>query len=263
MKAARAIINNDLYEEAGNDWWNPEEVLNLLESVMNPGRVGYFNRIIQEELHLPTHKMRALEVGCGGGVLCEQVARMGFETTGIDPAPTAISVAQQHASQSGLKINYLNGYAEKLPFTNAQFDAVFCCDVLEHVRDVEKAVSEISRVLKPGGYFFYDTINRTLVSKLVTINVFQEWEAFSFLPKGVHVWEKFIKPSELYETLAKNGLENLHSAGLAPKTNPLVLLYKLYQRNKGKVTFRQITPDLRMSECKDLSASYMGYAKKR
>jgi len=255
-------INNDVYKTAGDIWWNPEEPLNLLETVVNPGRVGYFKRVINEKLKLPVTRMKALEVGCGGGILCEQIARMGFGTTGMDPSDQALEAARRHAQQSGLNINYVGGVGEKLPFPGMSFDVVFCCDVLEHVKDLGQVVAEISRVLKPGGYFFYDTINRTVVSKLVAIKIWQDWKAFAFMPKDLHVWEMFIKPSELKLHLQKSGFDNQDVTGLAPDVNPLKMLYYLRKRVKGELTIRDLGQKLKLRESRDKSMLYLGWARK-
>src|ERR1700751_5257727 len=108
-------INNEVYKQAGDIWWDTESPLNLLETVVNPGRVGYFRRIVLEQLHLPTTQMKALEVGCGGGILCEQIAKMGFDTTGMDPSAQALETARKHSAKLGLNINYVGGEGEKLP----------------------------------------------------------------------------------------------------------------------------------------------------
>jgi 2-polyprenyl-6-hydroxyphenyl methylase/3-demethylubiquinone-9 3-methyltransferase len=100
-------------------------------------------------------KTSVLEVGCGGGLLSEEIARMGFITTGIDPSEQSLISAVIHAKESNLKINYMQGAGENLPFLKNSFDIVLCCDVLEHVQDLPKVISEISRVLKDGGLFIY------------------------------------------------------------------------------------------------------------
>ena len=124
----------------------------------------------------------ALDVGCGGGVLTEDLSRLGFTAFGLDPSGPSLAVARDHALSGGLSISYIRGTGEAIPFAPASFDVVFCCDVLEHVRDLRAVVAEISRVLKPGGMFFYDTLNRNLYSLLVVIKVAQEWRRFAFMP---------------------------------------------------------------------------------
>lgn len=204
--------------------------------------------------------MTALEVGCGGGILCEQIARMGFATTGVDPSPAALATADAHARKQSLEIQYVPGQGESLPFAIGTFDAVFCCDVLEHVSDLDRTIAEISRVLKPGGYFFYDTINRTPVSKLVAIKVWQDWKAFAFMPENLHVWEMFIKPRELHAHFSNHGLANGDIVGLAPAVNPLVMLYYLNQRVKGRIGMREMGNKIKLKESRDKSMLYAGWA---
>ena len=255
-------INNEIYKEKGDKWWNPEDPLYLLHTSVNPGRVGYFRRIIFDELKLNPAKLTALEVGCGGGILCEEIARMGFTTSGIDPAEAALEIARGHAKQSGLNINYLLGTGEKLPFSDSSFDVVFCCDVLEHVPDLNKVLAEISRVLKPGGHFFYDTLNRTPVSKLVAIKIWQDWKAFAFMPKDLHVWSMFIKPPELHKAMANHSLSQKREVGLAPNVNPLKMIYYLRQRVRGKMRMSDIGRKLKLVESRDKSILYAGHAVK-
>jgi ubiquinone biosynthesis O-methyltransferase len=112
-----------------------------------------------------------LDVGCGGGYLAEAFARDGFIVAGVDPAANSIEAARKHASETGLNVDYRVGRSETLPFSDGCFDAVACCDVLEHVDDLDKSVSEVGRVLRPGGVFFYETVNRTWLSKLVLIKI--------------------------------------------------------------------------------------------
>jgi len=156
-------INNSIYESEQLKWWDKDSPFNLIESVLNPVRLNYFKRIVTEN-KLQAADQKALEVGCGGGILSESIAGMGFITTGTDPSQRSIDCAGDHAVKEGLRITYLKANGEEIPFRDSSFDVVFCCDVLEHVRDLPKVMSEISRVLKKGGIFFYDTINRTLLS---------------------------------------------------------------------------------------------------
>jgi 2-polyprenyl-6-hydroxyphenyl methylase/3-demethylubiquinone-9 3-methyltransferase len=257
----RAEIDNDVYKQPGDIWWDPEQPMNLLQTVVNPGRVGFFAAKARE-LGLGAGQS-ALEVGCGGGILCEEIARMGFHTTGVDPSPAALAVAAAHAKKSGLTIDYREGFGEKLPFPAASFEVVFCCDVLEHVSDLNQVVSEIARVLKPGGTFFYDTINRTPVSKLVAIKIWQHWKAFAFMPRNLHVWEMFIKPRELHAVMECYGLANLETHGLAPAVNPFTMLYYLRQRAKGRLPMSELGRKISLRQSRDKSMLYMGVAQKK
>ena len=169
---------------------------------MNPFRVGYALKILAR-LKINPEGKTALEVGCGGGILSEEIARMGFITTGIDPSEQSLNAAIKHADENQLKINMRPGPERILPFQNNSFDVVFCCDVLEHVHDLPKVISEISRVLKNGGIFLYDTFNRTFLSNLVAIKVLQDWERWAIMPPHLHEWKMFIKPSEIKSYFCK------------------------------------------------------------
>src|SRR5258705_2398036 len=193
-------IDNEIYKSDGDIWWKPDTILHLLKTSVNPWRVGIAKDIIQR-LGVEPKGKTALEVGSGGGILTEEIAKMGFTTSGIDPADQSVTTASNHAKASGLDIKYEKGAGENLPYADGSFDFVFCCDVLEHVQNLPKVISEISRVLKPGGVFIYDTLNRTFISKLVAIKIWQECKSWAFLPPNVHVLEMVIKQKKLKSLL--------------------------------------------------------------
>src|SRR5512141_722223 len=149
-------INNNVYDEFGNTWWDENEFLHLLKSMVNPWRVPYFRKVLTEQYGRDLSQVRLLDIGCGGGVLTEEFARLGCRVAGIDLSPRSITVAQAHAAQSGLAIDYRVGDATSLPFEDGSFEAVTCCDMLEHVSDWQRVISEVARLLKPGGLFFFD-----------------------------------------------------------------------------------------------------------
>src|SRR5207253_8162604 len=126
----------------------------------------------------------------------------------------SVITARNHACQSGLEIDYLAATGEKLPFANASFDSVVCADVLEHVDSPLAVIAEISRVLKDGGVFLYDTINRTLRSRIAVIGIFQEWKWTRCAPPNLHDWNKFIKPREMHRMLSQHGLLSRPLVGL-------------------------------------------------
>ena len=154
-------IDNDLYNRDGDIWRQSDSPFFLMQCSVNPVRLGFFKRKLFTECNITPQGRSALEVGCGGGVLTREIALMGFDVIGIDPSEPSIKIAASHAYEDGLRITYEKGVGEALAYRDGVFDVVFCCDVLEHVRDVPKVISEISRVLKPGGFFCYDTLNRT------------------------------------------------------------------------------------------------------
>jgi 2-polyprenyl-6-hydroxyphenyl methylase / 3-demethylubiquinone-9 3-methyltransferase len=253
-------IDNDFYDADGYRWWQSDSPLYLIQSSVNPARIGYFKKALFDELRLDPRGRAALEVGCGGGILCEEIARMGFGVTGIDPSEHSLQIASAHAKASGLQIRYENGTGEALPYRDYSFDVVFCCDVLEHVRDMPKVVSEISRVLRPGGVFCYDTLNRTLLSKLVAINISQVWKRWALAPPGLHVWEMFIKPAEMEACLAHNDLEWRQHRGMDINVSFLTYLRYLRKRAKGLLTYKDIGEKVSLVESSHMQIIYMGHA---
>ena len=254
-------IDNDLYNAGGDIWWKGDTVLHLLKTSVNPWRAGYQRNVIKK-LGIDPKGKTALEVGSGGGILTEEIAKMGFTTTGIDPSEQSIITASNHAKASGLNIKYEKGFGENLPYANNSFDAVFCCDVLEHVQDLPKVISEISRVLKSNGLFFYDTLNRTFISRLVAIKIWQEWKRWAFMPPSLHVWEMFIKPAELKELLTKSGLEWKEHVGSSPNVSIPKMLTYLRKRVKGDWTFEDLGKRFWLIESNDMNILYGGYAVK-
>ena len=253
-------IDNDLYDSDRESWWQPDSALYLIQGSLNPARVGYVKRRLFQVLKLNPLGKTALEVGCGGGMLCEEIARLGFDTVGIDPSEKSLRVARNHAIQNGLTISYQKGTGESLPYPDEAYDVVFCCDVLEHVRDLPKVISEVSRVLKPGGVFCYDTINRTLRSKLVAINISQVWKRWAFLPQNLHVWEMFIRPAEMKRLLGDNNLAWQEHRGLEPNVSLFSVLRYLRKRARGELSYRELGEKLRLVETGDTGMMYLGYA---
>jgi len=255
-------IDNNLYNADGDIWWQPDTMLLLLKTSVNPCRVGYFQKLINK-LGINPNGKTALEVGCGGGILTEEVCKMGFITTGIDPSQQSLNTASNHARLGELNIKYDKGTGENLPYPDQSFDCVFCCDVLEHVMDLPKTIAEISRVLKPNGLFFYDTLNRTFISKLVAIKIWQEWKRWAFMLPNTHVWEMFIKPEEIKTLLAGNGLEWKEHKGTQPNVSIPKMLSYLRKRAKGKWSYADLGKNFKLVESNDMNIIYMGYAIKK
>jgi 2-polyprenyl-6-hydroxyphenyl methylase/3-demethylubiquinone-9 3-methyltransferase len=256
-------VNNEVYRTLGHAWWDDDVGdFSTIRFFVNPVRVRFFERVFNANRKKNEGRAKILDVGCGGGLLAEELARAGHDVTGIDPAPETIDTARSHASASGLTIAYEVGSGEHLPFAAAYFDHVVCCDVLEHVDDVERVVAEIARVLKPGGLFLYDTINRTLMSKLAVIKVMQEWQSTAFAVADLHVWEKFITPAELSGVLLRQGLKSQEMRGISIGENPIAALLDFRRRARGRITFKELGHRLGFHESGDLSVSFMGYASK-
>ncbi|MDB9344080.1 bifunctional 2-polyprenyl-6-hydroxyphenol methylase/3-demethylubiquinol 3-O-methyltransferase UbiG [Nodularia spumigena CS-586/05] len=194
---------NDLeyYDLNSDNWWTEGKVLNL-SNHLNKYRIDFFSS------YIPTWQgIKVLDIGCGGGLASETLAKKQACVTGIDLSLESIKVAQAHARKNNLNIDYYGGVAENLPFAAKKFDAVLCCDVLEHVTDWQKVISEAHRVLKTNGLFFFDTINRSFKSKLIMIWLLED--IVKQIPPGLHDWHKFIKPEELTYTMENNGLNNV------------------------------------------------------
>ncbi len=200
-----ANIDNDIYNRVAPTWWDEDGFMAILRTSLNPPRAAYFRNVIVQRMGLQPSGLQVLDVGCGGGLLSEEFAALRCQVTGIDPSEPTLQAAREHARKGGLNIRYLSGRGEALPFEDRSFDLVCCCDVFEHVEDLDAVLREIGRVLKPGGVLLFDTINRTLRSKLVAIKLAQDWPPTRFIPADVHVWEKFIRPQELQERCRTKG----------------------------------------------------------
>lgn len=256
-------VNNEIYSRRGHAWWDEDEgEFATIRYFVNPVRFGYFRRILEREYDGGPRFRKVLDVGCGGGLLAEEFARTGFEVTGVDPSEPSIREARRHAEEGGLRIEHSTAAGEQLPFGSAHFDVVLCCDVLEHVEDVGQVISEISRVLRTGGIFCYDTINRTFRSWIAVIKVMQDWPATAFAEPNSHVWKKFIRPAELTDLLARHGLVQRDIRGIAPRSNPVRILMNFNRCARGRISYRELGHSLDMRESSDVSASYMGYAVK-
>lgn len=244
-------------------WWDDE--VGMFASIrlfVNPVRFGYFARVLQAEAALGQAHETVLDVGCGGGLLAEEFAGAGFRVAGIDPMAESIEAARRHAAASGLEIDYRIATGEALPFADARFDVVLCCDVLEHVEAVGPVLAEVARVLRPGGVFLFDTINRTLESKLAVIKLMQEWPSTAFVPAGVHEHRKFIKPAELRAAMDRAGITLREVRGMQPRADPLTCLRAFRRRARGEIGFRELGAVLRFGETRRTSVSYMGWATK-
>ena len=202
--------NLEIYNQV--DWWSSKHSLRQ----MVPIKFGYFSKQIRN-----LKGLSILDVGCGGGLLSEEFAKSGAEVTGIDISENSLKIARTHAVENDLTINYKSGYAENIPANDNTFDVVICADCIEHVNNLEKVISEVSRVLKDSGIFCYDTINRTFLSKIVAdwiANKVLRWQNkhLNVSEKNyvIHDWNKFIKPVELYKLMNKYNLKNTEIKGI-------------------------------------------------
>lgn len=194
-----------------------------------------------------------LDIGCGGGFSCEFVAARKAQVYGIDRSENCIAIAKAHAASNGFEIDYQTGLAESLPYPDNYFDVVLCVDVLEHVADLKQTIAEIHRVLKKGGIFCFDTINRTLKSQLIMIWLLEE--ILGKIPCSIHEWNKFIKPEELTFLMQRQDLINIEIKGFNLFGNNVWDDFAAYRRyNK--------TGDFSVSINDDTSVMYIGKAEK-
>ena len=201
--------NLAIYDDVAANWWSDD--IRWVRTLKNlvPGRLAWFNR------HIDWTKKTVLDLGCAGGFMAEALTNNGAQVTGIDPAAQAIAASTARAKQMDQTIKYDVGVGENLPYPDDHFDAVVCVDVLEHVTNRAKVLAEVARVLKPGGMFLYDTINRNVIARLAAITVAED--VLRLLPKGTHDPAMFIKPRELRDALSKAGLVCGPQTGLGPR----------------------------------------------
>jgi 2-polyprenyl-6-hydroxyphenyl methylase/3-demethylubiquinone-9 3-methyltransferase len=202
---------NDLtiYDTLAESWWQAGSKLHMLAR-MNPARFAYFDTLVEH-----WQGLRVLDLGCGGGLTTACLAQRGAAVVGVDLSRASLHVASCHAHGHGhAEPIFACGRAESLPFADASFDMVWCTDVLEHLPDLPTAIAQIARVLKPGGLFLYDTINRTWLSRPLVIWF---WEYLAGLaPRGTHDWRLFIRPQELRCLLTQHGLQCGAIRGMLP-----------------------------------------------
>ena len=218
MNIDKSEIEN--FDNYAHEWWNkrgPYKFIHLL----TPIRLKY----ISDKLKLKGSKI--LDLGCGGGLLCEAMTKSGANVIGIDASLKTIEIAKQHAREQNLNIEYINTDIES--FDNKEkFDAIVCFELIEHVPDPNELIKEIRRLIKPNGKLFLSTINRNLFSFMFA-KVFAEY-LFNIIPRGTHTYEKFIKPSEIRQLLENNNLSISDMQGL--KFNPFLNTFKLSSFSK-------------------------------
>lgn len=204
------------FEAMAAEWWDPAGKFKPLH-MLNPTRLDYIARQIAAEfgrdlrIEAPFAGLRLLDIGCGGGLLSEPMARLGATVVGADAAEGNIPVARIHAAQSGLEIDYRHTTAEALAEAGEAFDVVLNMEVIEHVADPQGFLTACHALLKPGGLMLCSTLNRTPQSFAMAI-LGAEW-ILRWLPRGTHDWSKFITPEELFELIRGAGLTPVDRKG--------------------------------------------------
>ncbi len=220
------------FEAMAAEWWDPAGKFKPLH-LMNPVRLDYITDQISGEFDRdlsadkPFEGLRILDIGCGGGLLCEPMARLGATIVGVDAAERNIPVAQAHAQQSGLDIDYRFTTAEAMAAAGEQFDVVLNMEVVEHVANPLSFLTACQQLLKPGGLHLCSTINRnpkSFAMAIVGAEYIMRW-----LPKGTHEWNKFITPDELFKLLSDAGLEPVDRKGYV--FNPISWIWTISERD--------------------------------
>ncbi len=220
------------FEAMAAEWWDPNGKFKPLHQ-MNPCRLDYITRQIAAEFDrdlaaaTPFAGLRILDIGCGGGLLSEPMARLGATVVGADAAPRNIPVAQLHAEQMGLTIDYRNTTAEDLAAAGERFDVVLNMEVVEHVADPQSYLTACQTLLKPGGLMLCSTLNRNPKSYMMAIIGAEH--VMRWLPKGTHDWAKFITPDELYALIRTAGLDPVDRKGMV--FNPVLWRWSLSDRD--------------------------------
>lgn len=209
------------FNAIASEWWDERGKFAPLHR-MNATRIGYIRDRINTQFGqlvggsgvsaTPLKNLSLLDVGCGGGLICEPMARLGANVTGVDAGDANIATAKAHAEQSGLTIDYRATTAEDLAAQRLQYDVVLALEIVEHVADPALFYQCLAQLVKPGGLLIMSTLNRTLKSYAMAI-VGAEY-VLRWLPRGTHDWNKFIRPSEMANSMASQGLTVIDSCGI-------------------------------------------------
>jgi 2-polyprenyl-6-hydroxyphenyl methylase/3-demethylubiquinone-9 3-methyltransferase len=220
------------FQAMAAEWWDPNGKFKPLH-MLNPCRLDYITSQIAAEFDrdltdpLPFEGLRILDIGCGGGLLSEPMARLGATVVGADAAERNIPVAQVHAEEQGLDIDYRHTTAEDLAAAGERFDVVLNMEVVEHVSDPLAYLTACHDLLKPGGLMTCSTINRNPKSFMMAIVGAEH--VMRWLPKGTHEWSKFITPDELYDLLRQAGMDPVDRKGFV--FNPVTWSWRLSDRD--------------------------------
>ncbi len=247
-KKTKLLVNNDFYDTLHEKWYeadnHPIALLRAENTIRNP----WIQRMIEEQSGL---NRTILDLGCGAGLLANALALNGHEVTGVDLSINSLREAELRDTTKSVK--YLYRSAEQLPFKEGTFDVVCAMDFLEHVPSPENIIREASRVLKPGGLFFFHTFNRNFLSWLIVIKGV-EWFVPN-TPKNMHLYSHFIKPKELQAFCAKSGLCVEQIQGLRPDLARSAFWKSFFAR--------KVTKDFQFVFTRSLQTGYLGFARKQ
>ncbi len=235
-------VEHEKFAKLAEEWWDPQGKFKTLHR-FNPTRIAFIREKIinhfdiEKDEKKPFKDIKLIDIGCGGGLLSEPMAKLGANVTGLDVVEKNIKTASAHAISQGLKINYVHSTIEKLSEKDEKFDVILNMEVIEHVSDVSLFINSCNKILSPNGIMIFASLNRTLIAyglAIIGVEYILGW-----LPKGTHDWSKFITPDELKILFSSNGLKVDEIIGM--KYNPL---FDSWKRSK------------------DLSVNYLGVSSK-
>lgn len=215
-------VEHEKFSKLAEEWWNPKGKFKTLHK-FNPTRIAFIREKIINHFDIakdekkPFKNINLLDIGCGGGLLSEPMAKLGANVTGLDVVEKNIKTASTHAKNQGLKINYIHSTVEKISEKDEKFDVILNMEVIEHVSDVNLFINSCNKILSENGIMIFASLNRTLISyglAIIGVEYILGW-----LPKGTHDWSKFITPDELKILFSSNGLQIDEIIGM--KYNPL------------------------------------------
>jgi 2-polyprenyl-6-hydroxyphenyl methylase / 3-demethylubiquinone-9 3-methyltransferase len=244
----KTLINNDFYDTLNEGWYTTNNHPIALLRAENSVRVPWIIDEIEKKIG---NHAKVLDVGCGGGLLTNRLAEKGFDVAGIDLSESSLEAAKKYDVSK--KVNYVLASAYQLPFPDHEFDVVCAMDILEHVEEPQQLIMEASRVLKKGGFFFFHTFNRNILSYLLVIKGV-DW-FIPNAPKNMHVYDLFIKPDELKQLCINANLPIITMLGFEPN---------LFDKRFWKALMtRQITGEFPFAFTNSLKTGYCGIAVKK
>ena len=235
-------VEHEKFSKLAEEWWDPKGKFKTLHR-FNPTRITFIREKIINHFNIATDErkpfknIKLIDIGCGGGLLSEPMAKLGANVTGLDIVEKNIKTASAHAINQGLKINYVHSTIENFCEKDEKFDVILNMEVIEHVSDVSLFINSCNKILSPNGIMIFASLNRTLISyglAIIGVEYILGW-----LPKGTHDWSKFITPDELKILFSSNGLKVDEIIGM--KYNPFIDNWK---------------------RSKDLSVNYLGVSSK-
>lgn len=237
-------------------WWDPKGFLHGLHTLLEPLRGHYVLATLANAA--VEHGSRVLDIGSGGGFLAVDLSDAGYEVVGIDPEASAVRDAALHVAGS-----FALALGERLPFADGTFDSVVCSEVLEHVEDPDAVIAEASRVLRPGGVFVFSLPNRTLLSRLVLIEIAQRNRITRVLPQDLHDWNLFIGSRDLRGLARRHGLAVQDIQGVSIRTRDVpAALRAMVDLRRKRISYAEAGSRVRLCLSRFQAVAYVGYALK-